>query len=75
MPAALAMALGYHGRHVSLAEMHEATGTGRDGTNALQIAEAAAAYGLRARGGHRARRSAGTTPRHRIALGRSAFRG
>ncbi len=48
--AALAMALGYHGRHVSLAEMHEATGTGRDGTNALQIAEAAASYGLRARG-------------------------
>ena len=39
--AALAMTLGYHGRHVSLAEMHEATGTGRDGTNALQIAEAA----------------------------------
>jgi ABC-type bacteriocin/lantibiotic exporter with double-glycine peptidase domain len=27
--AALAMALGYHGRHVSLAEMHDATGTGR----------------------------------------------
>ena len=48
--AALAMALGYHGRHVSLAEMHDATGTGRDGTNALQIAEAAASYGLRARG-------------------------
>jgi ATP-binding cassette, subfamily B, bacterial len=48
--AALAMALGYHGRHVTLAEMHEATGTGRDGVNALRLAEAAASYGLRARG-------------------------
>jgi ATP-binding cassette, subfamily B, bacterial len=48
--AALAMALGYHGRHVSLAEMHEATGTGRDGVNALLLAEAATSYGLRARG-------------------------
>ena len=48
--AALAMALGYHGRHVSLAEMHEATGTGRDGIDALRLAEAATAYGLRARG-------------------------
>ncbi|MGD1281039.1 cysteine peptidase family C39 domain-containing protein [Mycobacterium seoulense] len=36
--AALAMALGYHGRHVSLAEMREATGTGRDGVDALQLA-------------------------------------
>ncbi|MFH5230774.1 peptidase domain-containing ABC transporter [Antrihabitans spumae] len=48
--AALAMALGYHGRHVSLTEMHEATGTGRDGIDALRLAEAAAAYGMRARG-------------------------
>ncbi len=48
--AALAMALGYHGRHVSLAEIHEATGTGRDGVDALRLAEAASAYGLRARG-------------------------
>jgi len=48
--AALAMALGYHGRHVSLTEMHEATGTGRDGIDALRIAEAATSYGLRARG-------------------------
>src|ERR1700758_2662264 len=44
------MALGYHGRHVSLAEMHEATGTGRDGVDALRLAEAATSYGLRARG-------------------------
>src|SRR5882762_3436211 len=48
--AALAMALGFHGRHVSLAEMHEATGTGRDGVDALRLAEAATSYGLRARG-------------------------
>ncbi|SCX33561.1 peptidase domain-containing ABC transporter [Mycolicibacterium fluoranthenivorans] len=48
--AALAMALGYHGRHVSLTEMHEATGTGRDGIDALRLAEAASSYGLRARG-------------------------
>jgi ATP-binding cassette, subfamily B, bacterial len=48
--AALAMALGYHGRHVSLAEMHAATGTGRDGIDALRLAEAATSYGLRARG-------------------------
>jgi ABC-type bacteriocin/lantibiotic exporter with double-glycine peptidase domain len=48
--AALAMALAYHGRHVSLAEMHTATGTGRDGTDALRLAEAATTYGLRARG-------------------------
>jgi ABC-type bacteriocin/lantibiotic exporter with double-glycine peptidase domain len=48
--AALAMALGYHGRHVSLAEMHEATGTGRDGVDALRLAEAASSFGVRARG-------------------------
>jgi ATP-binding cassette subfamily B protein len=48
--AALAMALAYHGRHVPLTELHAATGTGRDGTDALRIAEAATTYGLRARG-------------------------
>ena len=48
--AALVMALAYHGRHVPLAEMHAATGTGRDGTDALRLAEAATTYGLRARG-------------------------
>jgi ABC-type bacteriocin/lantibiotic exporter with double-glycine peptidase domain len=48
--AAMCMALAYHGRHVSLSEMHEATGTGRDGIDALRLAEAATAYGLRARG-------------------------
>lgn len=46
----MCMALAYHGRHVSLSEMHEATGTGRDGVDALRLAEAATAYGLRARG-------------------------
>jgi len=48
--AAMCMALAYYGRHVSLSEMHEATGTGRDGVDALRLAEAATAYGLRARG-------------------------
>jgi ATP-binding cassette, subfamily B, bacterial len=48
--AALVMALAYHGRHVTLAEMHTATGTGRDGTDALRLSEAATTYGLRARG-------------------------
>lgn len=48
--AALAMALGYHGRHVSLAEVHDAVGTGRDGVDALRLTQAAASYGLRARG-------------------------
>jgi|EndMetStandDraft_3_1072993.scaffolds.fasta_scaffold02557_3 ATP-binding cassette, subfamily B, bacterial len=48
--AALVMALAYYGRHVPLAEMHTATGTGRDGTDALRLAEAATTYGLRARG-------------------------
>ena len=48
--AALAMALAYYGRHVPLSDLHTATGTGRDGTDALRIAEAAVTYGLRARG-------------------------
>ncbi|MBU3748871.1 MAG: peptidase domain-containing ABC transporter [Mycobacterium sp.] len=48
--AAMAMALGYHGRHVSLAEMHDAVGTGRDGVDALALTQAATFYGLRARG-------------------------
>ncbi len=48
--AALAMALAYHGRHVPLAELHTATGTGRDGTDAQRISEAATTYGMRARG-------------------------
>lgn len=48
--AALAMALGYHGRHVRLADVHDAVGAGRDGVDALRLTQAAAFYGLRARG-------------------------
>lgn len=48
--AALTMSLAFYGRHVPLAEMHEVTGTGRDGIDALRLAEAANSYGLRARG-------------------------
>lgn len=44
------MALAYHGRHVPLAEMHDAAGTGRDGVDALRLTQAAGRYGLRARG-------------------------
>lgn len=44
------MALGYHGRHVPLAEMHDAVGAGRDGVDALRLTQAATFYGLRARG-------------------------
>ena len=48
--ACLAMTLGYFGRQVSLDELRQATGTGRDGVNAYAIAEAARRYGLEARG-------------------------
>jgi ABC-type bacteriocin/lantibiotic exporter with double-glycine peptidase domain len=48
--ACLAMVLGYHGQSVSLAEMRDATGTGRGGVDALQIVDAATQYGLIARG-------------------------
>jgi ABC-type bacteriocin/lantibiotic exporter with double-glycine peptidase domain len=48
--ACLAMVLGYHGQSVSLAEMRDATGTGRGGVDALQIVDAATHYGLIARG-------------------------
>ena len=48
--AALAMALAFHGRYVTLDEVRAATGTGRDGVDALGLIEAATAYGLRARG-------------------------
>src|SRR5436190_6954951 len=48
--ACLAMVLGYHGHDASLAEMREATGTGRGGVDALRMVEAAAQYGLIARG-------------------------
>ena len=48
--AALAMVVAFFGRAVSLGEVHDLTGTGRDGVNALGIVEAATFYGLRARG-------------------------
>src|ERR1700758_2618159 len=48
--AALVMSLAYFGRTVPLSEVHELTGTGRDGVTALRLVEAAGCYGLRARG-------------------------
>jgi ATP-binding cassette, subfamily B, bacterial len=43
------MALAYHGRHVPLSELREATGTGRGGADAGGILAAAGRYGLDAR--------------------------
>jgi ATP-binding cassette, subfamily B, bacterial len=48
--ACLAMTLAYHGRHVPLDELRDATGTGRDGVGAPGIVAAAGRYGLVARG-------------------------
>ncbi len=48
--ACLAMTLAYHGRHVPLEELREATGAGRDGVGAAGIVAAAGRYGLVARG-------------------------
>ena len=48
--ACLAMALALHGRHVSLEEVRQTTGTGREGVDALALARAARFYGMRARG-------------------------
>src|SRR6266545_3521674 len=48
--ACLAMTLAYHGRHVGLDELRDATGVGRGGADARGIVEAAHAYGLSARG-------------------------
>src|SRR6266508_3648725 len=48
--ACLAMTLAYHGRHVGLDELRDATGVGRGGADARGIVEAARAYGLSARG-------------------------
>jgi ATP-binding cassette, subfamily B, bacterial len=47
--ACVAMTLAYHGRHVALEDLREATGTGRDGTDATGILAAADRYGLTAR--------------------------
>ena len=48
--ACLAMTLGYFGRHVTLNELRQVTGTGRDGVTAYNLVEAARQYGLEARG-------------------------
>jgi ABC-type bacteriocin/lantibiotic exporter with double-glycine peptidase domain len=48
--ACLAMTLAYHGRHVGIEELRDATATGREGADARGIVEAARAYGLSARG-------------------------
>lgn len=48
--ACLASILRFYGRHVSLEEVRDALGIGRDGTTALQILEGASIYGLRGRG-------------------------
>jgi ATP-binding cassette, subfamily B, bacterial len=47
--ACVGMALAYHGRYVPLGDLREATGTGRDGTDAAGILAAARRYGLEAR--------------------------
>jgi len=48
--ACLAMALAHHGRPTGLEELRAATGTGRGGVDAAGLVEAAARYGLHARG-------------------------
>lgn len=48
--ACLAMVLGLHGRHVSLAEARAATGSARGGVSARDLVRAGQNYGLRARG-------------------------
>jgi ATP-binding cassette, subfamily B, bacterial len=47
--ACVGMALAYHGRRVPLADLREASGTGREGTDAGGIIAAAHHYGLAAR--------------------------
>ena len=44
--AALAMVLGFHGHHATLAELREACSTGRDGASAFDVLAAGRAHGL-----------------------------
>src|SRR5262249_39701437 len=48
--ACLAMVLAYHGKHVPLSEIREATGANRDGVDCLTLLKAGRWYGLQARG-------------------------
>jgi ATP-binding cassette subfamily B protein len=48
--ACLVMVLAYHGKHVPLDEVRDATGTNRDGVDARALIQAARLYGLTARG-------------------------
>jgi ABC-type bacteriocin/lantibiotic exporter with double-glycine peptidase domain len=48
--AALAMAMGYHGKQVPLAEIRQSLGIGRNGTSAAALLRAGRLYGLRGRG-------------------------
>ena len=48
--ACLTSVLRYHGKHVTLEEVRVATRTGRDGTTASRVVDAARRYGLRGRG-------------------------
>lgn len=49
-PAALAMVLGYFGKHIGLADVRKTLDAGRDGVDAATIVRAAHIYGLRGRG-------------------------
>jgi ABC-type bacteriocin/lantibiotic exporter with double-glycine peptidase domain/DNA-binding CsgD family transcriptional regulator len=82
--ACLAMTLAYHGKHVGLDELRDATGTGRGGADARGIVEAARAYGLSARGVKADVRELGHLPRgsilhwqfrHFVVLDRATRRG
>ncbi len=48
-PACLAMVLRYHGRHVSLDDIRDRLGAGREGSSAYDLLEVARTFGLRGR--------------------------